>query len=315
MSDIPSLSRRVLLVSAMGLAACGLNSGTPPIATELDRVIDQGWHALGLSGAGVSIGVIDAGFGGFREDRFTSALNVRAAQAFVPMESEDFFTDPDDHGTNMSQLIGGRTEDTIRGLAHRASYWLAKGEEQQHERRTDEEGAIAALDWMVSEGVKIINISLGYTNFDDAQPYSSKSMDGQTNLLTQRLRDHLAADPMLIAIVSAGNQGSTPWRLVTAPGDAREAITVGSAQRLFTRRRSTSGIGNPNVDFIKPDVVIPSGRGAGSVAAAVVTGLVGCLREKHPDATRAPIAEAIAASGSNTHAPHRTIGFGIPAPQ
>ncbi|KPP80480.1 MAG: S08 family peptidase [Oceanicaulis sp. HLUCCA04] len=57
---------------------------------------------------------------------------------------------------------------------------------------------------------------------------------------------------MLVAVVSAGNQGRSDWQFVTSPGDVEDAITVGSARGAQPERRPTSGIGNPDMAFIKP---------------------------------------------------------------
>lgn len=313
---IPTASRRSVLAGSLGLAACGprldLAVSEPEITSELAGVVDDSWLRLGSEAQGVRLGVIDAGFGGFRTNEFTRDLAVAATRSFVEAAPADFFADPDRHGTEVCGYIGGRTASAVRGLASKATYLLAKGESQATELRADEAGVMAALDWMVSEAVQLINISLGYTTFDDEQPYTPAMMDGQTTRITRHLAGLLERDPMLVVVVSAGNQGRQEWRSITAPGDAEHAITVGSAERGGDRRRSSSGVGHPDVTFVKPDLVIASGRGGGSVAAAVVSGLVACLREARPNATRAEITTALRAAGSNAESPNRGIGYGVP---
>lgn len=309
-------SRRSVIGGTLALAACGpetagLANGYR-IGRELDGIIGPSWAEQGLTGAGVRIGVIDAGFGAFRSDRFTRNLDVESIRDFVPGERPDPFESADRHGTEVTQFIGGRDENNVRGLAHGSRYLLAVGEDQTTEPRSDEDGVIAALDWLVAEDVKLINISLGFTGFDDANPYTPSMMDGRTARISRHLAAMLEADPMLVAVVSAGNQGRTDWQLVTSPGDVEQAITVGSAEGRQPRRRPTSGTGNPDMLFIKPDLVARSGRGASSVATAIVTGLAACLRERYPQAGREVIADALHMTASASSAPGRQVGYGVP---
>lgn len=312
------ISRRSLLVtSIVMLGACdGLREAwsedVGPFAGVFDGMVDARWTALGLDGSGVDIGVIDAGFGGFREDRFTSRLRIAGMANFVS-QSQELFEGADKHGTTVSGYIGGFDGEHRRGLASGANYWLAQGEDEQTEFARDEAIAIAALDWMVANGVRIINISLGFSRFSDKSPYGPADMNGSTTAISRRLAGHLAADPMLIAVVSAGNEGDNDdWRVVTAPGDVEEAITVGSADVDGKSRSDASGMGSPAAPFVKPDLVAASGhRGASSVATAAVTGLVGCMRQARPKATRAEIREALFTAGSNAARPNRSIGHGI----
>lgn len=318
------LSRRETLAAAAALLAGGCDvsedllegfqaaESSEGFSPELAGVAGEDWPETALSGRGVRIGVIDAGFGGFDSNPFTRGLQVEETGSFVPIGSDTFFGDPDDHGVSVTQYIGGRSDGRVRGLAHEAAYLLAKGEEQQSERRSDEFGVMDALDWLAARDVKLINIALGYTRFEDAEPYAPDSMDGRTAEVTQRVKSMLEADPALIIVASAGNQGRSDWRVVTAPGDAEHAITVGSAQRGGAARRPTSGVGNPQTDFIKPDFVIASGRGASSVATGVLTGLIACLRQAFPEASRDQIRAALQFAGSNRTAPDREIGYGVP---
>lgn len=310
------LSRRSFVAGALVLTACGPDaagsSSGVRIARELGGIIGPDWADQGLTGAGVRIGVIDAGFGTFRSNRFTRELEVESIRDFVPGVRPEPFESLDRHGTEVTQFIGGRDGRNLRGLAHGSRYLLAIGEDQMTEPRTDEEGVIAALDWLVSEGVKLINISLGFTRFDDADPYTPAMMDGRTARISRHLAALLAADPMLVAVVSAGNQGRSDWQIITSPGDVEHAVTVGSAEGDPAGRRASSGRGAPETAFIKPDLVVRSGRGASSVATAVVTGLVACLRERFPDAGRGEIAEALRQTASAAASPDREIGYGVP---
>lgn len=83
------------------------------VGQTMSRVFDS----LNLSGRGVRIGVLDAGFGGFRTDRWTRGLHVAAWRDFTGGDETAFFDDATDHGTRVCTNLGGRSGDTIRGLA------------------------------------------------------------------------------------------------------------------------------------------------------------------------------------------------------
>ena len=258
------------------------------------------------------IGVIDAGFGGLRTRAATARLDVAAVANFVDPPGFDIYADPAQHGTEMCAFIGGSDDGAQTGLATRARYYLAKGEDEANEPRLDEDRAIRALDWVVAQGVNVVNISLGYSTFDDGSPYRPADMTGNVTAVSNALAQHLQRDPNLIAVVSAGNLGRSDWATVSFPGDVRDALTVGAVERDLKRRRPSTGRGLDTVDFIKPDLCVPTGRGASSVATALVSGLAACLKGGFPQATRAEILQAIRGSATNAATPNREIGYGVP---
>lgn len=291
----------------------GQRIGQPSLASELYGVVGETWAAEGLSGRGVTIGIIDAGFAGLRRSRFTQTLNVSEARSFLPGDTAYPLEGRARHGASILEYIGGRSTTEMRGLAHDAVYFLAKGEFEQSEPLSDERSVITALDWLVASGVRLINISLGFTQFDDAEPYSPSSMNGRTTAVSRRLSELLEMHPDLIVVASAGNQGDDSWRYVTAPGDVEAALTVGAIRRSLAEREPASGIGRGDVPFVKPDLMIASGRrGASSVATAVVTGLVACLLEARPGLTRSQVVGALKNTASNAPSPNREIGYGVP---
>ncbi len=322
------ISRRGLLVAGLsGLAGLtqtgcdlgeGFSAGFGAVAVAsgysgpVRSVADPAWRALGWRAEGVKVAVIDAGFGGLRRQAGTAGLRIGGMASFVEAGEVDLLADPAQHGTEMCAAIGGEDGDRQTGLATLATFYLAKGEDEREEPRLDEARVIRALDWALEQGVDLINISLGFSTFDDGAPYAPSDMTGQTTALSRALQQRLEQDPRLIAVVSAGNLGASPWGVVSFPGDVEAALTVGSVEGDLRTRRRTSGRGPAEVPFIKPDLCVPSGRGASSVATAVVCGLAACLRGAFPAATRQDICDALRASASNAAAPDRNIGHGTP---
>lgn len=317
--------RSALALGLAGIATAGCDAlsgfeeaftGSPTNAAgyngPLRFVADEAWRDNGFEALDVRIGVIDAGFGGFKTSPATAGLEVAAVANFVDPAGFDSYSDQARHGTEMCTFIGGRDGASQTGLATKASYYLAKGEDQDSEPLIEETRVTRALDWLVSQGVNVISISLGYSTFDDGSPYRPDDMTGSVTAVSAALHQHLKRDPDLIAVVSAGNLGRRDWRMISFPGDVRDALTVGSVENDLTRRRPTSGRGLATVDYIKPDLCVPTGRGATSVATAIVSGLAACLKGAYPEATRAEIGQALRSSATNASTPNREIGYGVP---
>jgi len=129
-------------------------SATPPIWT--DEVTSEGvaetnasaWQAAGYDGTGVKIGIIDGGFIGYAAllgGELPAAANVVAWGAGSG-GSENGGTD---HGTAVAEIV--------HDVAPGAKLYIA---------RVDTEVDIGnAKDWMVSQGVKVINTSLGWPSW------------------------------------------------------------------------------------------------------------------------------------------------------
>lgn len=114
---------------------------------------------LSLTGQGIKIGVIDAGFGELYSNDFTKNLRIKEYRDFIDNDTTDFFKDTEhDHGTIVTSSIGGKKDDYVHGLAFNSTYFLAKTEDVGSELAVEEERLNEAVDWLVSNGVDIINI-------------------------------------------------------------------------------------------------------------------------------------------------------------
>ena len=181
----------------------------------IGQMMGPRFDSLAPRGAGIRIGVVDAGFGKFRSDRFTRRLRVADYLDLTDGDTTGFFRDDCDHGTRVTRNIGGFSNDTLLGLACDATYYLVKSDLENDEPREDERRLCRALAWLAQQQVDVVNISLGYTVFDDFDGYTPQMLDGRTALCSRFLDSLLRAHPRMVVVQSAGNEGNKKWRYIT----------------------------------------------------------------------------------------------------
>lgn len=288
----------------------------------LEQVEANTFIKKGLSGKGVKIGIIDGGFlKANKEDNlqhfFKQGL-VRGYKDFVTPEMEDYGGSKmldDDHGSDVWNLIGGidKKKEVRFGLATGASYYLARTDHGGYERRIEEDYFIMALEWMDSLGVKLVNSSLGYNlGFTDAKEnYLVNQMDGKTSAVAKAVEIAATEKGMLI-VVAAGNEGTVQnWHILSTPGDAEHALTVGACKFKVWDKIDYSSIGPEYLPYVKPDVVVFSSSGT-SFSAPVVTGMAACMLELNPELTNFQIIDLFKQAGNFYPYPNNYLGYGVP---
>lgn len=274
----------------------------------------------GADGKDVLVGVIDAGFVGadsaamfrsiFKEER------VLGFRDFIDPGREDKYTQMtkgDYHGRNVWGYIAGFDEEKQKqhGLATGASFYLARTENGGKEHRVEEDDWIAAMEWMDSLGVRLINTSLGYSTFDDPEEnYVISDMNGRTTTIS-RAAEVAVKEKGLFLVVSAGNMGHKDWEVITAPADVRGALTVGATELKNYAKINYSSIGVDFVNYLKPNVSTYSDRGT-SYSAPAITGLVACMMQLFPEVPLNELREAIEKSGHLYPYGNNYIGYGVP---
>ncbi len=275
-------SGAVLRVTAGQLAALQQDeafdhlSGNTPIrvsdlvtaeSTGADAVWAGSFGVRGLSGAQVTVAVIDSGM-----DPTHAALKGRivATQDFTGGDGIDRFG----HGTHVAGIIAGGRVSTPDGLDYRG---IAYGANLVNLRVLDANGAgsvadvIEAIDWAVSHRdqyrIRIINLSLGAPVL---QPYA----DDPLCEAVER-----AARAGLVVVAAAGNygrtvEGQTVLGSITSPANSPHAIAVGALDTHGTADRSDdtlapySSRGPTAYDLVlKPDLAAPGHRLASAEAA------------------------------------------------
>ena len=281
-------------------------------ARPIGLMMSHEFDSLDLSGAGVRIGVIDAGFGNFKTNEFTKNLNVVAYRDFISNDTSGFFSAKEsEHGTIVTKSIGGKNENQVHGLAYNAEYFLAKTDIEDSEPIADEIRLIKAIDWLVKQNVSLINISLGYTIFDDDKSYSNKDLNGKIALSSKYIDSLLNSNKHIMIVVSAGNEGDKDWKYLTFPSDVKEVITVGSTDFDGLTGYPSSGKGVDYVDYVKPEVSTYASPIGNSNTAPVITGLIASLLQIQ-NLDRAFVKKIISESASNYETPDREMGYGVP---
>lgn len=293
---------------------------------EMGKAMEQlelsAFQKENLTGKGVVIGVIDAGFYGSDKSNYLKHLDnsrVLGMRDFVNPKQKDLFrekeTSDDSHGKTVLEMIGGYNDDKDDsnqvGAASEAQFYLARTDHGVTETRSEEDFWVAAMEWMDSSGVKLINTSLGYSvGFDDKnENYDTSQMDGKTSVVSKAVNMAFNEKGILM-VVSAGNEGWDDWKIVSTPGDSPFALSIGATNGAGLKM-GYSSIGADFVKFLKPNVACYSLTGT-SFSAPNITGFAACLWQKNPKATNKEIFETIEKSASLYPYGNNFIGYGIP---
>jgi subtilisin family serine protease len=291
-------------------------------AKVLRQMNAQDFYRAGLTGKGVKVGVIDAGFLGAPHSPFLRKMfeknQVTGVRDYVkPANPEPYSlqqTGLDFHGTEVLIKIGGYNPETRQqgGAAPDAHFYLARTDHGKNENRLEEENYVAALEWMDSLGVRLINTSLGYaTGFDDPKEnYKPSQMDG-SSVISRACQIAFEQKGMLI-VVAAGNEGAdSKWRVISTPADAKDVLSVGATDFESWQRAGYSGIGPEALPYLKPDVASYSPNGT-SFSAPAVTGFVACLMQKDSSLTNKELLDLVRTSGHLYPFGNNYVGYGVP---
>ena len=288
----------------------------------LKKVNIEAFTREGLSGKGVTVGVIDGRFAQARQSpnlvRVFEEDRIKNTKDFISPKTGDFYQpgpDPADmHGTLVWQLIAGDNPSarTRLGAAYDASFVLARTDDTDKEYRGEEDFLISAMEWMDSLGVRLVNISLGYSlAFTDRQEdHKPFEMDGSTTAVAKAAAIAVHEKGMTL-VVSAGNNGeNNNWKIISTPADAPGVITVG-AMDSNGQKHSISGVGPDFTSYLKPDLACFSDYGT-SASAPIITGIIACMLQKDPALTNVRISDLLKRAGHLYPYGNNYVGFGLP---
>lgn len=276
-----------------------------------------------LTGKGVTIGVTDAGYWGANNDPYLLHLytdkSIKGQRDFINPERKDLIfepaTDSDHHGCWVMDRICGFNEETKAeaGFATNSGFYLSRTENGEREYRGEEDNWVAAIEWLDSLGVRLVNTSLGYSIKMDnpADNYKQQDMNGKTTVITRAAQ--IATDQKgMFLVVSAGNEGeNTSWQIISAPADAPGVLSIGATREKNCERIGYSSIGPEFNNYLKPNVSCFSAGGT-SFSAPVITGFVACLMEKAPNLNNKQLKKIVEKSANLYPYGNNYIGYGYP---
>lgn len=296
-----------------------------PSLGQLQRVNAVNLLEDGLNGAGVKLGIIDTGTGGLEMTHPAMATMV-AESRFVA--SQDFTNQPEDnsrHGFSVMSVAAGFDQGQLIGPAYGAQVYHARSEYAPTETNQEEDNFVAAIEWMEAQGVDVVNISLGYSEFDAGQQqYGIGDLDGDTGITT--IAADLAVEMGVAVVTSAGNEGcdspSACWYYITTPADGDLVVTVGAVDPEGTlvgfssRGPTADGRTKPDVMAQGSSVFLANANGYASsngtsFSGPMVSGVVALMIQTFPEITPEQIRRILRETASRAGEPDNDYGWGI----
>ena len=261
--------------------------GVTATSTDYDGYLDYlsatPAHAMGYTGDGVKVGVIDA----------SAVTNVGhnelAGSSVVAIYNEGSPMEPDlnlEHSVEMVRIICG-------------DYGMAP--DCQVYSITRLINVCDGIETLLDRGVSVINMSISYERASSL--YTAFEM----------WIDHVAVSHGVVVTVAAGNYTNYESYNITQPGLAYNVITVANVDYTNDEINNKSCYINGSSGAMKPDVasaganVLGDEYGGTSAATATVTGMIAILLEVKPTLKGSPylikaivIASADHIAGSDT---------------
>jgi serine protease AprX len=281
-------------------------------------------HNMGYTGQGIYVGIIDAGFNNMDGINYFDSvyLENRILDSFNFVNVGQTIYASSGHGTSVSSCIVGEKLDpeAYGGGAIDVNLALYLTEDVASETEIEEFNLVAALERCDSVGVDVVNISLGYFNFDDTlTSHVYGDLDGQTTIAAIGI--NIAATKGIVVSTSAGNSG--PGNIST-PCDADGGLCVGAVD-VMGIYASFSSVGPAADGEVKPDVVatgqdtwlisaggnLTTGNGT-SFSSPLMAAATACLVQANPTKTVPEIIDAIRQSAHQYATPDDLLGYGIP---
>lgn len=277
----------------------------------------------GLHGEGVRLGFLDTRFRALRHPAFNALRadgRLRGLRDFTQGDQTN------NHGGAVASVAVGYAPGVLVGPAHRAEVLAAATEYTASERNVEEDAFVAGLEWMEAQGADVVNVSLGYTRFDDGQrSYTTDDLDGDTGVTTRAV--DAATQLGMVVVVSAGNSGcDTPdncWFYVSTPADADSSIAVGGIQQdsslvSFSSRGPTAdGRIKPDVVALGSNVAVAWGEdryvasGGTSFASPLVAAVVAQMLQANPSLTPMDVRSLLRQTASRANEPDNEYGWGV----
>ncbi len=290
--------------------------------------------AQGITGAGVTIAVIDTGIAPVAElsDQIVAAVDLSGDVADPTVEPGDDFG----HGTHMAGIIAGREpgSDPARAAERPEDFFgvapdagLISVKVARSDGSVTGASLVAGIDWVVRHADEH-DISVLTLAFDAGEIESYR-----TDPVAAALERAWAAG--IVVVTAAGNQGPSSGGLASTARDPYVIAVAGtdSTSASVVPDWASAGDGVRNPDLAAPgahiaslrapgseaDVTHPEGRfgdreflaSGSSPAAAVVTGVVALLLDARPDLDPDQVKQLLVDSAVDIDAPEQFVGNGL----
>jgi len=293
--------------------------------SEINLHKGQFLHNIGMRGQGMFITLLDGGFFNYNTlDAMDSIIaNNQVKDTWDFVSNNATVSDDHPHGMECLSIIAANLPGTFIGKAPKANFLLYRTEDVSTEYPIEEFNMVCGMERADSAGTDVISVSLGYTEFDNPSfSYSYSNMNGNTTISV--MGADLAAKKGMLFVVSAGNDGSSPWHYISTPADGDSVLTVG-AVNTSGAVGSFSSYGPSSDGRVKPDVAsvgvsaliqstsntIVTGSGT-SFACPNMAGLAAILWQAFPEVNNMKIIKTLRETGSIATLPNDRIGYGIP---
>ena len=274
-------------------------------------------HGKGFFGEGITIAVFDNGFEGTNTNTYFSNNLLFTKNLVAPNQS---YTQGGSHGTEVWSLLCGN-HPNMKGTTQGASYILLVTEDTDREHPLEMYHWARAAEIADSLGTDIINSSLGYFDFEEAQFNLPQDPSETQPIISSAVE--IAQQKGILVVSSAGNEGNKDWINVIYPGNSPASFTVGACTGMDDRDEFSS-IGYPNgqikpnvlargrnVRVIKNDGTVAATTGT-SYSAPIISGFSACLWQAFPDWNSDTLRARIERSASNYNRPNNKEGYGVP---
>jgi serine protease AprX len=225
-------------------------------------------HAMGITGDGVTVAIIDTGMESWFKDLTTNMYgNDRISHAYNVTSTKwsGSVGDPNGHGTHIASVIGNSSPTyTLSGEVTAGYNSIAPGADLVIVKAFDENGQasyadiLSAIEYIVENKdalhIKVLNLSFSAT------PSSNYWEDPINQALM------VAWQSGITVVAAAGNQGPDAMT-IGVPGNNPYVITVGAMSDNYSPNdlnddfvTTFSSAGPTYEGFVKPELVAPGGH-------------------------------------------------------
>ena len=291
---------------------------------QVEMIAANYLHQQDFTGEGIDIAVLDSGFPGvLTNPAFDPILDQgRLLGTYNFISREESVDTSSSHGSKTFSDIGGYLQNQFVGTAPGGSFYLYVTEDVTQENPVEEAWWVEALERADSLGVRIVNTSLGYQDYDNpAYTHSYQDLDGFTTIAA-RGANH-AFDKGMLLLTSAGNDGQS-FGFVATPADAPGCLSIGAVDQdgeyagFSSYGPNASGLRKPDVMAQGVSAAVVDQNGAvdfnsgTSFSSPIMAGAIASLWQSRPEVTNAQIMQIVRASAHLFENPTDLMGYGIP---